>query len=294
MQSMQAIEESEFILNSRGAVYHLDLRPEELATTILTVGDPDRVSKVSRHFDAIEHREKHREFVTHTGRIGKKRISVVSTGIGTDNIDIVLNELDALVNIDFSARIARSPLTTLTIIRIGTTGALQKDIPVDSWIASTHGLGIDNLLNFYRHEENSEEKELLQSFSTQTQLHHRLAHPYISGASASLLRHFTDGFYQGITVTCPGFYGPQGRVLRLGLSQPELIDRLTGFTYGPHRIPNFEMETAGIYGLGKLLGHSCLSLSAMVVNRIQKTFSRDGDALMENLIKTTLGIVEKI
>jgi len=289
---MQAIEESEFILNSRGAVYHLDLRPEELATTILTVGDPDRVSKVSRHFDVIEHQGQHREFVTHTGRIGKKRLSVVSTGIGTDNIDIVLNELDALVNIDFSARVARSPLTPLTIIRVGTTGALQKDIPVDSWVASTHGLGIDNLLNFYRHEENREEQELLQSFSTQTQLHHRLSQPYISGASASLLRHFTEGFHQGITVTCPGFYGPQGRVLRLGLSQPDLIDRLTTFSYGRHRITNFEMETAGIYGLGKILGHSCLSLSVVVANRITRQFSRDGNAAIEALIERTLGIVE--
>jgi uridine phosphorylase len=289
---MQAIEESEFILNSRGAVYHLDLRPEELATTILTVGDPDRVKKVSQHFDAIDHQGQHREFVTHTGRIGKKRLSVVSTGIGTDNIDIVLNELDALVNIDFQNRVARSPLTPLTIIRVGTTGALQKDIPVDGWVASTHGLGIDNLLNFYRHEENSEEQELLQSFATQTQLHHRLAQPYISGASASLLRHFTDDFHQGITVTCPGFYGPQGRVLRLGLSQPDLIDRLTTFSYGRHRITNFEMETAGIYGLGKILGHSCLSLSVVVANRITRQFSRDANAAMEALIQRTLGIVE--
>jgi uridine phosphorylase len=289
---MQAIEESEFILNSRGGVYHLDLRPEELATTVLTVGDPDRVQKVSQHFDAIEFRRQHREFVTHTGRIGQKRLTVVSTGIGTDNIDIVLNELDALVNIDPISRTVKPQLTQLTIIRMGTTGALQKDIPVDSWIASTHGLGIDNLLNFYRHEENSEEKELLQSFSTQTQFHHRLTQPYISSASASLLRHFTEGFYQGITVTCPGFYGPQGRVLRLGLSQPDLIDRLTDFSYGRHRITNFEMETAGIYGLGKILGHSCLSLSAVVANRVTRQFSPDGNAAIEGLIQRTLGIVE--
>jgi len=163
---------------------------------------------------------------------------------------------------------------------------------VDEWVASTHGLGIDNLLNFYRHEPNEEEAAILHSFSTQTQLHHRLAQPYISGASGSLLRHFTEGFHQGITVTCPGFYGPQGRMLRLGLSQPELIDRLTGFSYGPHRISNFEMETAGIYGLGKMLGHSCLSLSAIVANRVLKQFSRDGDATVERLIRTTLQIVE--
>jgi uridine phosphorylase len=289
---MQAITESELIINDRGAIYHLDLRPEELATTVLTVGDPDRVAKVSQHFDSIEYRRQHREFVSHTGKIGKKRVTVVSTGIGTDNIDIVLNELDALVNIDFTTRLVRPELTHLTIIRIGTSGALQKDIPVDGWVASTHGLGIDNLLNFYRHEPNEEEAAILHSFSTQTQLHHRLAQPYISGASGSLLRHFTEGFHQGITVTCPCFYGPQGRMLRLGLSQPELIDRLTGFSYGPHRIANFEMETAGIYGLGKLLGHSCLSLSAIVANRVLQQFSRDGNATIERLIKETLGIVE--
>ena len=291
---MQSIAESELIINSRGAIYHLDLRPEELAPIIFTVGDPDRVSAVSKRFDSIEHKSQHREFVSHTGYIGKKRVTVVSTGIGTDNIDIVLNELDALANIDLTTRTIKPQPTILTIIRMGTSGSLQKDIPVDSFVASTHGLGIDNLLNFYRHEENDEEKALLQSFSTQTQLHHRLAQPYISAASGSLLKHFVDGYHQGITVTCPGFYGPQGRILRLGLSQPELIDKLTSFSYGPHRITNFEMETAGIYGLGRLLGHHCLSLSAIVANRIAKTFSADGNAVVEKLIIDTLGIVEKL
>lgn len=289
---MQSIPESELIINSRGAIYHLDLRPEELAPTILTVGDPDRVIKVSQHFDNIEHRSQHREFVSHTGRIGKKRLTVVSTGIGTDNIDIVLNELDALANIDFTSRTVKKDPVALTIIRMGTSGSLQKDIPVDSVVASTHGLGLDNLLNFYRHDAAPDEVELLHSFATQTQLHQRLAQPYLSGASATLLRHFTEGFHHGITVTCPGFYGPQGRVLRLGLAQPELIDRLTGFSYGPHRITNFEMETAGIYGLGKLLGHHCLSLSAIVANRVSKEFSKDGDAVVKRLIADTLRIVE--
>jgi len=291
---MQAIAESELIINSRGAIYHLNLRPEELAPTVFTVGDPDRVSAVSRHFDTIEHKAQHREFVSHTGYIGKKRVTVVSTGIGTDNIDIVLNELDALVNIDLTTRMVKPQLTSLTIIRMGTSGSLQKDIPVDSFVASTHGLGIDNLLNFYRHDDTEEDNALLQSFTTQTQLHHRLAHPYISGASPSLLKHFVDGFHPGITVTCPGFYGPQGRVLRLGLNQPELIDRLTGFSYGPHRITNFEMETAGIYGLGRLLGHHCLSLSAIVANRISRTFSPDGHRAVEKLITNTLRIVETL
>lgn len=289
---MQPIAESELIINKRGAIYHLDLRPEELADTVITVGDPDRVGTVSKHFDSIEHRSQHREFVTHTGFIRKKRLSVVSTGIGTDNIDIVFNELDALVNIDLSTRIPKTELSHLTVIRVGTSGSLQPDIPVDSFVASTHGLGIDNLLNFYRHEENEEEKQLLHSFITQTQLHHRLSNPYISGASASLIRHFVEGFHQGITVTCPGFYGPQGRVLRLGLSQPELIDRLTSFSYGPHRIANFEMETAGIYGLGKILGHQSLSLSAIVANRVTKTFSKDGNTAVERLIGKTLEIIE--
>jgi uridine phosphorylase len=288
---MHPIAETELIINKRGAIYHLDLRPEELAPMILTVGDPDRVGVVSKYFDKIEFRAQHREFVSHTGRIGNRRITVISTGIGTDNIDIVLNELDALVNIDFDTRTIRSEPTHLTIIRVGTSGALQADIPVDGFVVSTHGLGIDNLLNFYRHEENEEESHLLQSFITQTQLHHRVAHPYISGASASLMRHFVTGFHQGITVTCPGFYGPQGRVLRVGLSHPDLIDRLTGFQYGPYRITNFEMETAGIYGLGKVLGHHCLSLSAIVANRVSKEFSKDGDAAVERLINRTLEIV---
>lgn len=290
---MQRIAESELIINDRGAVYHLDTRPEELATTIITVGDPDRVAAVSRHFDSIEYKNQHREFVTHTGFLGKKRISVVSTGIGTDNIDIVLNELDALVNIDFTTRSIKPQLSSLNIIRVGTSGSLQKDIPVDSFVASTHGLGIDNLLNFYRIDHNDEENQLLQAFITQTQLHQQSARPYIGGAGSSLLKHFVEGFHHGITVTCPGFYGPQGRVLRLGLSNPGLVDSLTDFSFGHHRISNFEMETAAIYGLGKLLGHHCLSLSAIVANRVEKEFSKDAGKTVDSLIKTTLGIISE-
>ena len=285
---MQRIAESELIINDRGAVYHLDTKPEELASTIITVGDPDRVAAVSKHFDRVEHRNQHREFVTHTGYIGNRRLTVLSTGIGTDNIDIVLNELDALVNIDFATRIIKPTLTHLQIVRVGTSGSLQKEIPVDSFVASTHGLGIDNLLNFYRAEHTEEDNLLLQSFITQTQLGNSVAQPYISGAGSSLLKHFVDGFHHGITVTCPGFYGPQGRILRLGLRQPQLVDSLTAFRFGQHRISNFEMETAGIYGLGKLLGHQCLSLSAIVANRVEKQFSANAGAIMEKLILTTL------
>lgn len=287
---MSRIAESELIINPRGAVYHLDLRPEEIAGTVITVGDPDRVKEVSKHFDTIEVKRQHREFISHTGLVGKKRLTVLSSGIGPDNIDIVINELDALVNIDFSTREIRKDLRSLNIIRIGTSGSLQADIPVDSFVASTHGLGVDNLLNFYRHEQNEQEKELLQSFITHTQIHSQIGNPYISSGAASLLKHFVTDFHQGITVTCPGFYGPQGRVLRLGVSNPNLINRLTDFRFGQHRITNFEMETSAIYGLGKLLGHHCLAINAIVANRVQKEFSKDGQATVEKLIKRFIGI----
>lgn len=288
---MQRIAESELIINSRGAIYHLDLRPEELAQNIIIVGDPDRVAMVSKYFDKIEVKRQHREFISHTGIIGGKRITCTSTGIGPDNIDIVLNELDALVNIDFETRMIKKELTLLNIMRIGTSGSLQADVPVDSFVAGTHGLGLDNLLNYYRLEHNDQEKELLQSFVTHTQLHSQITNPYISTASASLIKNFVDGFHQGITVTCPGFYGPQGRVLRLGIRNPELIDRLTQFRFGQHRITNFEMETSAIYGLGKLLRHHCLSLNAIVANRVVKEFTKDGNATVDKLIKKVLEII---
>ena len=287
---MNRIAASELIINDRGAVYHVNCRPEEIADTIITVGDPDRVKEVSKHFDRVECKNNHREFVTHTCFIGSKRISVVSTGIGPDNIDIVLNELDALVNIDFETRTIKENLTQLNIIRVGTSGSLQEEIPVDSFVVSTHGLGLDNLMNFYRHSNNDEELQIKQSFVTHTQID-AVTQPYIFGASPALLKEFVKDFHHGITVTCPGFYGPQGRVLRLGLAQPNLIDSLTSFGFGNHRISNFEMETSAIYGLGKTLGHHCLSLSAIVANRISKEFSKDGNAAVENLIVKALGVV---
>ena len=291
---MNRIAESELIINNRGAVYHLNCRPEEIATTIITVGDPDRVKEVSKYFDSIEYQNQHREFVTHTGCIGKKRLTCVSTGIGPDNIDIVLNELDALANIDFETRQVKENLTALNIIRLGTSGSLQKEIPVDHFVASTHGLGLDNLIHFYRVQHNEEENQILSAFNTHTQLGSGNLSPYINMASASLLKHFTHHYHQGITVTCPGFFGPQGRVLRIGLAYPNLIDSLTSFTFGNHRISNFEMETSAIYALSGALGHQCLSLSAIVANRIQKEFSKDGNLAVENLIKQSLQIIEAI
>ncbi len=291
---MQRIEESELIINGRGAVYHLDLRPDELAQKIFLVGDPGRVPVVSKFFDRIEIKQQHREFISHTGWIGSERFTVLSTGIGTDNIDIVMNELDALVNIDFPSRTIKTDHTQLQIIRLGTSGSLQREIPVDSFVASTHGIGIDNLLNFYRLENRSGEQEILQAFITHTQLHQQFAHPVIASASGFLLKHFTQGYHNGITITCPGFYGPQGRILRLGLRYPDLIDRLTSFHFGPYRISNFEMETSAIYGLGSLLGHQCLSLNVIVANRISKTFSADGLKAVEQLIEKSLQIAHSM
>lgn len=290
---MQQIAESELIINARGAIYHLNVKPEEIAENIITVGDPARVEEVSKHFDKIECKRHHREFVTHTGFLGNKRISVVSTGIGPDNIDIVLNELDALVNINFESRSINEHLKKLNIIRIGTSGSLQADVPVDSFVAGSHGLGLDNLLNFYLHENNEEEKQIIHSFKTQTQLQSTFGDPYISSASMHLLKHFVEGYHQGITVTCPGFYGPQGRILRLGITYPNLIDQLTTFRFGDHRITNFEMETSAIYGLGKALHHHCVSLNAIIANRIQKNFSRDPAVLIEKLIVKSLEIISE-
>lgn len=288
---MNSIAASELIINNRGAIYHVNCRPEEIASTIITVGDPARVKEVSKYFDRIEYKNNHREFITHTGYMGKKRISVTSTGIGPDNIDIVFNELDALVNIDFETRTIKEKLTKLNIIRVGTSGSLQKDIPIDSFVASTHALGLDNLMNFYQHSSNEEEKQVLHAFNTHTQLHQGISSPYVTSASVALLKEFVTDFHQGVTVTCPGFYGPQGRVLRMGLAHPQLVDQLTTFSFGKHRITNFEMETSAIYGMGKVLGHHCLSLSAIVDNRVSKEFSKDGNAVVEKLIKKTLEII---
>jgi len=290
---MNRIAESELIITNRGSIYHIDLRPEELADTVITVGDPDRVNEVSKYFDTVEVKRQHREFIAHTGYVGKKRLTVISSGIGPDNIDIVLNELDAVANIDFETRMVKPQLKQLTIIRMGTCGALQADIPVDSLVAGTHGIGFDNLLHYYRLENNQEEKEILQNFVTHTQLQGAVI-PYIASCSTHVIKNFVDGFHHGITVTCPGFYGPQGRVLRLGLANPQLIDRLEHFRFGNHRIANFEMETSAIYGLGKLLGHQCLSVNVIVANRVRKEFSKDGKAAVENLIKKGLEVIEKI
>jgi uridine phosphorylase len=291
---MSIIGASELIINDRGAVYHLNLRPEELADTIITVGDPERVATVSKYFDRTEHKCAHREFITHTGYIGNKRISVLSTGIGPDNIDIALNEVDALANIDFETRTIKEQKKSVAVIRMGTCGSLQGEVGVDQLVAGTHGLGIDNLLHFYKLDNNSEEQSILSAFEQHTQITNNNIQPYIASASAGLIKHFADGYSHGITVTCPGFYGPQGRILRLPLSMPNLVDQMTSFRHGNHHIANFEMETSAIYGLCNLLGHQCLSINVIVANRVKKEFSKDPAKAVENMIQKSLGIIASI
>lgn len=289
---MNKIASSELIINPRGAVYHLDLTPGEIADTIITVGDPARVEKISCYFDQLEHRSSHREFITHTGTIGNKRLSVVSTGIGTDNIDIVMNELDALVNIDLGTRLEKKEKKQLNIIRLGTAGALQKDITIDSIVASTHGIGLDNLMHFYPFNNNHEELEITRSFNEHTHLSTKLSAPYVFGASAFLLAKMVDQVHAGVTVSSPGFYAPQGRNLRLGLTNPNLLEQLESFRLGNHRILNFEMETSAIYGLGKCMGHRCISFSSIVANRITKEFSSNAEAAVDKLIRYVLERIE--
>ncbi len=288
---MTRIPESELILDSRGAIYHIGIRPEELADTVLLVGDPDRVKKVSKHFDRVEFEWQHREFITHTGFIGKKRISVISTGIGPDNIDIAINEIDALANIDFNSRTIRPQLKSLQLIRMGTSGSLQKDIPVDSFVAGTHGLGFDNVMHFYVKQNTEAELALVDAFKTHTGLTSGNVLPYIFEGSKQLLSVFNEGYHKGITIGCPGFFGPQGRILRLELAYPGLIDKLTHFTYNNHFISNFEMESSAIYGFGRLMNHQCLSLNVIVANRVAQEFSKDGNAAVERLITHSLQLL---
>lgn len=284
-----AFPPSELILTPHGTVYHLDLHPDALASTVLTVGDPGRVAEVSKHFDTVEHKAAHREFVSHTGRIGAKRFTVIGTGIGPDNIDIVLNEVDALANIDFDTRMPKAQKTSLQILRLGTSGGLRADVPLDGLVVSSFGIGLDNLMHFYPYEPNPDETFILNEFIGHVSLHGRPVHPYIAEGSIRLRNLFGDHeFYHGITVTCPGFYAPQGRALRGGLSMPGLVRSLGTFESRGHRITNFEMETSAIYGLGKLLGHQCCSVNTIVAQRIEQKFSSDPAAAVERMIVRVL------
>lgn len=285
---MKQIPESELILNSDGSVYHLHLLPEDIADTIINVGDPDRVNKVSRFFEKIELKKQKREFVTHTGYYKGKKISVLSTGIGTDNIDIVYNELDALVNIDLKKRLIKENLTSLNLIRIGTSGALQADIPVDSFVFSSHGLGLDGLLNYYKYSHSLPEQEIIDSFNSHYPNLNTFPKSYLASGSAKLEGILSKDMFKGITASCSGFYAPQGRILRYDLARTDMLDKLSSFRYKEHRVTNFEMETGAMYGLAKLLGHHCCSVNMIVANRIIQQFSKNYEKVMDDLIKTVL------
>lgn len=285
---MAPIAESELILNPDGSVYHLHLHPENLADTVIVVGDPGRVKEISRHFDAVEFSVQNRELFTQTGRIGAKRLTVLSTGMGTDNLDIVINELDAAVNIDLKKREPKSTHTSLQIIRLGTSGALQADIEPGSFVASTHGMGMDGLLYFYKNSASVMDTELAEAFEKQVSWNAKLPGVYAVPASQSLLEKLGKGLTQGITLTAPGFYGPQGRELRLQLAFPELNHLIEDFEYKGNRISNFEMETSALYGLGSMLGHETLTICSIVANRVSKTYAKDYHSDIERLIKLVL------
>ncbi|CAM4409400.1 MAG: Uridine phosphorylase [Legionellaceae bacterium] len=282
------IAESELILNPNGSIYHLNLLPGDLAETIITVGDPERVPMVSRYFDSIEHKAQKREIVTHTGYLNNKRISVISTGMGTGCIDIVLNEIDALFNIDFETRQIKEKLTSLNIIRIGTAGSLQAHIPIDSYVVSNYAIGLDNLLYSYNPHYSPKELKILNAFVNHMSTEERILTPYIKSSASSLTNLFTADFFSGITATCSGFYAPQGRELRGELAIPNFITLLQEFQYEEYCIANFEMETAAIYGLGHILGHQCCSISAIVANRAVQQFSHNPYASVDQLIQLTL------
>ncbi|MFT4032282.1 MAG: nucleoside phosphorylase [Siphonobacter sp.] len=279
---------SELILNPDGSIYHLRLLPEDIADTVIVVGDPDRVNMISRHFDRVDIQKQHREFVTHTGSIGSKRITVVSTGIGSDNVEIVMTELDATRNIDLQKREPTASHHSLNIIRIGTSGSLQDDIPVGSVVVSKAGVGLDGLLDFYNTDEANWAPEFCVNLKNLLNL--RLQ-PYLAEASSRLFNSFSQrelGAHTGVTLTCPGFYAPQGRALRLTPKVPDSIQQLHQFNWNGTRITNFEMETAAYYLFGKLLGHEMLSLNAIVANRVNGEFAPAPEKIVERLIQDTL------
>lgn len=285
---MSQYPETELILSPEGRVYHINLLNEDIADNVIVVGDQDRVPQISAYFSKIDFTTKHREFVTHTGWFNNMRVTVLSTGIGTDNVDIVLNELDAAVNINPKTRTLNSTLRKLNIIRLGTSGALQADIPVNGLVVSTHGLGFDGLLNYYDNFKSINENVISDAFIKHSGWLPNLPYPYCIKASDVLLSKFNDGFHKGITATAPGFYGPQGRQIRLKAAIPNLNDLLTDFNFENKKITNFEMETSALYGLGKLLGHECLTICVIIANRVRKEFTGDYKKSVDVLIESCL------
>ena len=285
---------SELIINPDGSIYHLQLKPGDIANTIITVGDQDRVEQVSKHFDSIEVKVQNREFKTHTGYYKGKRLTVISTGIGPDNIDIVFNELDALVNIDFEYRKIKEDKTILNFIRVGTSGAIQPEIPLNSYILSSIGIGFDNLLHFYANTDSILNKNLSEAFIKHTIWNPNNSKPYAVAADEDLLKMFSSNtIINGITTTNVGFYGPQGRTLRLPLQDNALNAKIASFVFEENKITNLEMETTAIYGMAKLLGHKAVSLSAILANRATGDFSDTPKDTIDKLILHTLETLSK-
>jgi uridine phosphorylase len=290
MQTQQ-LSQTDLILNADGSAYHLHIRDEHIADNVIVVGDQSRVEQISKHFDKLEFKMQNREFVTHTGLVGSRRITVLSTGIGTDNIDIAINELDAAVNIDPVSRQVREQKRKLNIIRIGTSGALQPDIPVGSFVISEYGLGFDGLIHYYDYNFDALESKLSEEIAEHLQLNEQHSSPYICKGSEMLISKLGKGMIQGITATASGFYGPQGRKLRLVPKDPGIEDKLSSFSYQHHRVTNFEMETSALYGLGNMLGHDCCTCCVIIANRIRKEFSKDYHNDVDRLIQSVLGSI---
>ncbi len=285
----QIIGASELIINSDGSIFHLGLKPHEIAENIILVGDPGRVKVVAGFFDEIEFEKQNREFFTITGKYKGKRLSVISTGIGCDNIDIVINELDALVNIDFGKRQAKQERKSLNFVRIGTSGALQTDIPISSFLVSKKSMGFDNLLNFYELPDDFSDEALIKAFKEHTGWNPRLSSPYVVDCDPGLFSKIVnDQFVQGINISAPGFYGPQGRRLRINTADPELNSKIESFSFNGMRITNFEMESSAVYGLSKLLGHHALTVCLIISNRMVNNFETGYKSKMKELVQLIL------
>jgi len=280
----RVIPESELILTD-GRIYHLNLRPDQLADTIIMVGDPDRVAKVSTYFDKIEHQVSSRELVTHTGYVGGKRLSVVSSGMGTDNVELVMTELDALVNIDFDTRTVKDELISLEIIRIGTSGCLQADIPLDAHLVSEAALGLDTLMSFYNWKNDEKGAAIVHAVAQQLQLPFA---PYFADADMGLVNKYGEGMARGTTITAPGFYAPQGREVRLKTVNSNFVEMLSKMELPLSRFTNLEMETAGYYAMAHLLGHKMVSLNALIANRARQEFSSNHEMAVDGLIRSVL------
>jgi uridine phosphorylase len=283
---MAKISETDLVLTPDGSVYHLNLQPKNISDTIIMVGDPGRVHSVSKYFDEIEFEMNQREFITHVGKYKGKRITVISTGIGPDNVEIVFTELDALVNIDLKTREPKSRKKKLKIVRIGTSGALQEDIPVGAHLVSDYAVGLDNLMTFYDFPMDDYEAGLAHDIQRKTGLPFM---PYVARCSETLRDQIAgNDMIKGNTVTCPGFYAPQGRVLRLPIRFPNLLEDLNYYNKGDFWLTNFEMETSTYYAFGKLMGHEVLSANAIIANRIKTKFSKDPHKIVDGLIKKVL------